>query len=100
MEFYYSTAKLAILSIGVSIPNGMEFYDGRVISILQKFKFQFPTGWNSTLFSSPKEFTNLVSIPNGMEFYKYPIGFRIFLGFGFNSQRDGILQHEFCHFSR
>ena len=63
----------------VSIPNGMEFY-ARAHSIASSaFMFQFPTGWNSTL--------SKVSI-------------WISSATSFNSQRDGILQHEFCHFSR
>ena len=41
----------------------------------------------------------LVSIPNGMEFYLELSDFEG-SGSSFNSQRDGILQHEFCHFSR
>ena len=31
--------------------------------------FQFPTGWNSTVWSYLKSLGKLVSIPNGMEFY-------------------------------
>ena len=76
----------------VSIPNGMEFYAKvRYLSLrsarfnsqrdgilLRAFigdchvyiKFQFPTGWNSTirLFDSESS-QETVSIPNGMEFY-------------------------------
>ncbi len=38
-----------ILALGVSIPNGMEFYRGIKIAALRTRLFQFPTGWNSTL---------------------------------------------------
>ncbi len=77
--------------IEVSIPNGMEFYDGEpshqrknrsfnsqrdgILPVFASYeyskrKFQFPTGWNST--SDQKHHTPKpeVSIPNGMEFYK------------------------------
>ena len=81
----------------VSIPNEMEFYaafsfssastlacfnpqrDGilrhRGASMcLEKQRFQFPTGWNSTLLDVTPKIWILVSIPNGMEFYadRYP----------------------------
>ena len=36
---------------------------------MQWQKFQFPTGWNSTLFKPSFSLSSLVSIPNGMEFY-------------------------------
>ena len=55
----------------VSIPNGMEFYDlRRSWNSLLKRKFQFPTGWNSTI-DLALSFSPIfsVSIPNGMEFY-------------------------------
>ena len=56
-------------------------------------KFQFPTGWNSTIHGSGWIWPPMVSIPNGMEFYK-----RAFTGLGalksFNSQRDGILRSK------
>ena len=75
--------------------------------------FQFPTGWNSTIFNinitlniwivsipNGMEFYNLkllsylilyyVSIPNGMEFYS-DIDLQNRIISGFNSQRDGIL---------
>ena len=122
----------------VSIPNGMEFYglysglqpkmrvlykrkDGfyGLYSGLQQqkvAKFQFPTGWNSTI--SPENWSiilsgfnsqrdgilrlsdsllprnSYVSIPNGMEFYQ---GCRLYrrLFRCFNSQRDGILLFSF-----
>ena len=67
----------------------------------EALKFQFPTGWNSTQTKLLLQLQFLlVSIPNGMEFYiSSLLGSSSELG-GFNSQRDGILQHEFCHFSR
>ncbi len=34
----------------VSIPNGMEFYmDKFITDNVEKIRFQFPTGWNSTI---------------------------------------------------
>ena len=76
----------------VSIPNGMEFYmDKFITDNVEKIRFQFPTGWNSTigmnngemmvLFQFPMGWNStgrdldgerawyIVSIPNGMEFY-------------------------------
>ena len=79
MEFYERSRGRSLLwSKPVSIPNGMEFYRGARFSLLPCQLFQFPTGWNSTVWS----------------------GVKYALSKGFNSQRDGILQHEFCHFSR
>ncbi len=57
------------LFLGVSIPNGMEFYKSIVGNKLGKNEFQFPTGWNSTKFPLEIVRNFLVSIPNGMEFY-------------------------------
>ena len=53
----------------VSIPNGMEFYCGRLVHEYVKDTFQFPTGWNSTSSFLPLFNPFIVSIPNGMEFY-------------------------------
>ena len=53
----------------VSIPNGMEFYIAGMRRKNSKAKFQFPTGWNSTIF-----------VEKGGEAKRR-----------FNSQRDGIL---------
>ena len=78
MEFYATAISKCRKYRHVSIPNGMEFY-------------QLPAHLLS--------FQNFVSIPNGMEFYSI-LSAEIEYSFGFNSQRDGILQHEFCHFSR
>ena len=58
------------LRIIVSIPNGMEFYTLLKFPVYLVNLFQFPTGWNST------GLCDHVSV----------------FGFGFNSQRDGILQ--------
>ena len=55
--------------LGVSIPNGMEFYARLWRRRDNGGLFQFPTGWNSTIG------TNLNSLAD----------------VGFNSQRDGIL---------
>ena len=123
MEFYFNVVCIFYPFCIVSIPNGMEFYPFFDCVARHFWKFQFPTGWNSTgkwdavelentTFQFPtgwnstktterimKPSTN-VSIPNGMEFYSFHIlGILIMYG-SFNSQRDGILQHELCHFSR
>ena len=64
---------------GVSIPNGMEFYNGDLGEYDLLPLFQFPTGWNSTLpHATNTRRKTLVSIPNGMEFYS--TNFAIFLG--------------------
>ena len=56
--------------MGVSIPNGMEFYQDYSARDIRRVEFQFPTGWNSTfLGASNSPMSPLVSIPNGMEFY-------------------------------
>ena len=70
MEFYERNFSEQRHQVSVSIPNGMEFYDGVRDGIDQFIRFQFPTGWNSTL---------VKTCPN----------FNIHC---FNSQRDGILQ--------
>ena len=76
--------------------------------------FQFPTGWNSTIFIWVALTILNVSIPNGMEFYIFAYSFYklsldgvsipngmefyeqrcliCFVKSSFNSQRDGILQ--------
>ena len=49
----------------------MEFYSFFTIFSTWCLPFQFPTGWNSTIWRSRKlHRENLVSIPNGMEFYR------------------------------
>ena len=55
------------------------------------YKFQFPTGWNSTIDETRLLSSAIVSIPNGMEFYnnKQPYALTLIC---FNSQRDGILR--------
>ncbi|WP_295153391.1 hypothetical protein [uncultured Campylobacter sp.] len=81
---------------------------------LVRFRFQFPTGWNSTntrflfmdryeaCFNSQRDGILLkypgtiarnleVSIPNGMEFYSTLLDC-VSTEVGFNSQRDGILR--------
>ena len=45
---FYSTAGVKMRF--VSIPNGMEFYRTSYLKEQIESKFQFPTGWNSTLF--------------------------------------------------
>ena len=80
--------------------------------ILPAIRFQFPTGWNSTLSMLIASLPSAVSIPNGMEFYfsryahkhtqssfQFPTGWNstsryllvVAAHFSFNSQRDGIL---------
>ena len=49
----------------------MEFYAAKPISSVKIRRFQFPTGWNSTLLVIDTRKRIQVSIPNGMEFYKY-----------------------------
>ena len=82
--------KKACRDQGVSIPNGMEFYMGKLSRSCENLSFnsqrdgilpfacltlgvliwfQFPTGWNSTLAPITGELLSAVSIPNGMEFY-------------------------------
>ncbi len=93
----------------------MEFYVWVKNVIPQSPKFQFPTGWNSTLRPNLAAVRQRVSIPNGMEFYSFlysshsglscvsiPNGMEFYLGVmaevglseGFNSQRDGILPYR------
>ena len=118
MEFYRARGYQTKWAKCVSIPNGMEFYKASLISslapvsrfnsqrdgILPRRKhccscglsqFQFPTGWNSTLWLRPMRRAPWVSIPNGMEFYAL-MNWKIFLNMSrFNSQRDGILLSSF-----
>ena len=55
-------------------------------------RFQFPTGWNSTLLLCLHLlYYHYVSIPNGMEFYFLPRFLNVKPSRRFNSQRDGIL---------
>ena len=112
MEFYRAMLWNISPRPLVSIPNGMEFYQCFLFGAFATEKFQFPTGWNSTMrkFLKIRSFT--VSIPNGMEFYLCPIcqwkrssrfqfptgwnstrpSFRFdYRASSFNSQRDGIL---------
>ena len=99
----------------------MEFYL-HLQQIVSGFrKFQFPTGWNSTLWRRLGYCGRIVSIPNGMEFYsnyafwcsqytncfksqrdgilQLPLIAEILGKNGFNSQRDGILQINACFFA-
>ena len=57
---------------------------------MQWQKFQFPTGWNSTLLPRSRQEQRHVSIPNGMEFYAFKTHIKERYP-SFNSQRDGIL---------
>ena len=57
--------------MSVSIPNGMEFYSESDKYYTYAIRFQFPTGWNSTLNTRSYMLHFFVSIPNGMEFYPY-----------------------------
>ena len=56
-------------------------------------RFQFPTGWNSTLGFGPGVALGAVSIPNGMEFYPASTPAVASTWIGLNSQRYGILQN-------
>ena len=47
----------------------MEFYSFNSVNSTQNNEFQFPTGWNSTVFKASDDEYSDVSIPNGMEFY-------------------------------
>ena len=92
MEFYKKAGMLCRMLSTVSIPNGMEFYrslsianisigycfnsqrDGILPQLIHceyiyRILFQFPTGWNSTLWCFRRKPQDYVSIPNGMEFY-------------------------------
>ncbi len=77
--------------MGVSIPNGMEFYLTPTNFSTTPVMFQFPTGWNSTFARIFLTVLILVSIPNGMEFYAQ-IEASAIIAESFNSQRDGILR--------
>ena len=78
-------------------------------------RFQFPTGWNSTIGQKTRARKSIVSIPNGMEFYflcdfgafvlcdvSIPNGMEFYAtvyplckkGTCFNSQQDGILLYK------
>ena len=71
MEFYEAKHRVRDFSqLRVSIPNGMEFYASLAPGGGVLWEFQFPTGWNSTLFKPSFSLSSLVSIPNGMEFYQ------------------------------
>ena len=95
----------------------MEFYSISALSSAFSFSFQFPTGWNSTVyklsgnrilggFNSQRDgiLPNLsalismelkrVSIPNGMEFYGAVLRIGAGVRQSFNSQRDGILHYS------
>ncbi len=70
-----------------------------LISILSRFRFQFPTGWNSTLVK------NLGSSTNNFSFNSQRDGIllwteKLFPSFRncFNSQRDGILLFDGANF--
>ena len=85
---------------GVSIPNGMEFYQKfGSLKILRK-AFQFPTGWNSTLALRLCALSRLL--------FQFPTGWNstlmrdlgTFQDLGFNSQRDGILRSAACKLYR
>ena len=91
----------------------MEFYGKSSSPTKRKGSFQFPTGWNSTIYEAKKKASEqlfqfptgwnstvfklfsissflLVSIPNRMEFYKNSAHWKYYER-RFNSQRDGIL---------
>ena len=115
MEFYPFALIFRHSHLGVSIPNGMEFYWSRRIFGKRLREFQFPTGWNST-----EERASLMSINEGFnsqrdgilrfairyraskDRFQFPTGWnstktQIFsssYGYCFNSQRDGILQWQ------
>ena len=70
MEFYADWKTYYWSSLfRVSIPNGMEFYWSLILGRLFRLRFQFPTGWNSTIYADSSRSNGTVSIPNGMEFY-------------------------------
>ena len=71
MEFYQALSQKVVPKARVSIPNGMEFYREIAPFLTDgNKKFQFPTGWNSTLtWACRFDCSCPVSIPNGMEFY-------------------------------
>ena len=101
---------------GILLKNGVDYYT------LDK-RFQFPTGWNSTNPGSGKTYfavkfqfptgwnsTQNTKAPEirGQQPFQFPTGWNSteleklehLKVICFNSQRDGILQHEFCYFSR
>ncbi len=69
MEFYEQRCLICFVKSMVSIPNGMEFYSTLNSRTMPRQRFQFPTGWNSTVQINLSEIIKIVSIPNGMEFY-------------------------------
>ena len=70
----------------------MEFYWYNIRQWRIARRFQFPTGWNSTLYEGWGDREAFgVSIPNGMEFYLATTIRDLARALSFNSQRDGIL---------
>ena len=92
MEFYRSRREKLCRLRCVSIPNGMEFYIYRFKFALAENKFQFPTGWNSTLRSANIQKYNwrFNSQRDGILRWNHSLKSKIEQRF--NSQRDGILR--------
>ena len=69
MEFYITKLKFEISSLKFQFPTGWNSTLGKWGNNLEKILFQFPTGWNSTDDEIDEDIESAVSIPNGMEFY-------------------------------
>ena len=92
MEFYLIYRADTPWLILVSIPNGMEFYKSSCYRSIGAHRFQFPTGWNSTveLFCDSRTHRGF-QFPTGWN----STGLKITCLLNpkrFNSQRDGILR--------
>ena len=83
--------------IRVSIPNGMEFYEGKKLYVIDvQARFQFPTGWNST-------WSHRQHLRKPRNSFQFPTGWNSTEDerhrgrpaiICFNSQRDGILLRD------
>ena len=93
MEFYVDCLGF-VFGQSVSIPNGMEFYNVFFCSRLRsQFRFQFPTGWNSTYERRQSRRMLLFQFPTGWNSTYIELCAHKPLGC-FNSQRDGILRNS------
>ncbi len=90
MEFYVAIDFCGSVSSRFQFPTGWNSTLVVCSFLLRFMAFQFPTGWNSTQRNKKTNGNNRVLIPNGMEFYFRGLCPKKGI-FGFNSQRDGIL---------
>ena len=116
MEFYSVGARIYAKNRKVSIPNGMKFYPSYQFNknllhcfnsqrdeILHDYcenirgedaEFQFPTGWNSTVYIKVKEIDSNGFNSQRDEILRAAEKIRLANQAGFNSQRDGILHED------